>query len=189
MPKKRINTVNAVLGRRGTGKTTYIKQLIEVYKQAHPQQKILIIDTLDHPAYKEIPAINLDLLTRWEKPNTYRLFGSNTDEILQTIDENLYNALLICEDASKYLNRTITPEVRRFIYDSKQKNLDIIFLFHGFMATPVELFRMIDNLVLFKCDSPNNRKNDMINFQEVTESWQRVMINPSPYYNETVNIY
>lgn len=186
----RINQVSAVLGRRGSGKTTYIKELIQGYEKAHPQQKILIIDTLDHPAYKHVPVIDIEMLARWRRANTYRIFGGNTDEILKAVEKNLTNALLIIEDASKFLNRTITPEVRRFIYDSKQKNLDIIFLFHGFMACPPEIFRMIDNIVLFKVnDDPEARKRDLMNYKEVAQVYNRVQNHANQYYNETIQIY
>jgi len=186
----RINQVSIVLGRRGSGKTTYIKKLIANYGKKHPGQKILVLDTLDHPAYREIPNIDIDLMSRWIRPNTYRIYGGNTDEILQAVDKNLTNALVVMEDASKYLNRTITPEVRRFIYDSKQKNLDIIFLFHGFMSCPPELFRMVDNLVLFKTgDTPESRKRDLMNYNEVLTSYNSVIKNLNPYYNETIKIY
>jgi len=74
--------------------TTYIKELIAKYEKKHPSQKILIMDTLDHPAYREIPSIDVDLMTRWIRPNTYRIYGGNTDEILQAVDNNLSNALM-----------------------------------------------------------------------------------------------
>lgn len=189
MEQKRINYVNSVLGRRGTGKTTYIKKLIEVYRQAMPNQKVLICDTFDHPAYRTIPTIDIDMLKRWKRPAMYRIYGRNTEEILTAIDENLENCLVIFEDSSKYLGRNINDSVRGFIYDSKQKNLDIIFLFHGFMASAPELFRMVDNLVLFKCDHPSRRKNDLTSYDEVLKCYNRVMANPSPFYNETVQIY
>jgi ABC-type uncharacterized transport system ATPase subunit len=185
----RMNKVTAILGRRGTGKTTYLKELIESYKTALPNQKVLILDTLDHPAYREIPLINENLLKRWKKPAVYRMYSSDTDNLLSEVEKHYNNGLLILEDASKYLRRQLSDDVRRFIFDSKQKNLDIIFLFHGFMAMPKELYSIIDNLVLFKTDDPSFRKNAIMNYQEVKEVYDRVMQHPSPYYNETITIY
>lgn len=185
----RINKVTAILGRRGTGKTVYTRKLIDSYTKALPYQKVLILDTLDHPAYKDIPAITISQLKRWNKPAVYRLYGSNTDEILKEVANNLTNALLILEDASKYIRRQLSDDVRSFIFDSKQKNLDIVFLFHGFMSAPDELFRVIDNLVLFKTDNPEYRKRSLINYTEIQEAYTRVMANESPYYNETLEIY
>jgi Cdc6-like AAA superfamily ATPase len=185
----RINNVSAILGRRGTGKTTYVRKLINEYHNALPQQKILIADTLDHPAYKDIPAIDIDMLKRWRKPNIYRIYGSNTDEILQTINTYLYNALVIFEDASKYLRPNLDKDVRMFILDSKQKNLDLIFIFHGFMFVPPEMFRLLDNLVIFKSDNPETRKFYIVAFDQVMEAYKRVMNDSNPYANETVRIY
>ncbi len=184
-----MNKVTAILGRRGTGKTTYIKDLVNLYRENLPNQKVLILDTLDHPNYRDVPIINEGLLKRWKKPAVYRMFDKDTDKLLNLVEENYKNGLLILEDASKYLRRQLSADVRSFIFDSKQKNLDIIFLFHGFMAMPKELYSVIDNLVLFKTDDPSFRKTSIINYQEVKEVYDRVMAHPSPYYNETITIY
>lgn len=185
----RINNVSTILGRRGSGKTTYARKLIEEYKLALPEQKILIADTLDHPSYRDIPAIDLDLLQRWINPNIYRIYGSNTDEILYSIGEKLYNALVIFEDASKYLRASLNNDVRKFILDSKQKNLDLIFLFHGFAFVPPELFRLMDNIVIFKSDSPEPRKNYIVAYDQVKEVYEKVMKSENPYEHATVRIY
>lgn len=185
----RINNVSAIIGRRGCGKTTYARQLIESYRQALPKQKILIADTLDHPAYRDVAAIDVDLLKRWKEPNVYRIFDSNTDEILKTINTSLYNAMVVFEDASKYLRATLDNDVRRFILDSKQKNLDLVFIFHGFMFVPPEMFRLLDNLVIFRSDNPETRKFYIVAFDEVKAAYERVMKSENPYEHETVRVY
>jgi energy-coupling factor transporter ATP-binding protein EcfA2 len=185
----RINTANLILGRRGCGKTTYTKEIIQAYHKAHPDQKILIMDTFDHPSYRDIPVIDIDLLKRWEKPGIYRIFGSNTDEIFSTIQTHLYNAMVIFEDASKYIRGRLQDDVRKFIIDSKQKNLDLVFLFHGFSFAPPEIWRIIDAVTIFKSDNPFHRKSDIVNFDQVYSIWQNVMNDTSPYAKETVLIY
>jgi len=189
MEESRMFLVNGVQGRRGTGKTEYIKILIAAYRKAHPEQKVLIVDTVDHPKYRDVPTIDVELLKRWKKPNMYRIFGSNTVEIFEAISNHLEDCLIIFEDSSKYLGKSLNDDVKKFIYDSKQKRLDIQFLYHGFMSVPPELFRMLDNIVLFKCDHPSRRKNDLVTYDEVLEVYNRVMKHPSPYYNETVQIF
>ncbi len=184
----RQNKVTAILGRRGTGKTTYMRELMQALLIGQ-NKKILILDTLDHPSYKDVPIIDTALLKRWQSPAMYRMFDKDTDKLLQNVECYFNNGLLVLEDASKYLRRTLSNEVRMFIFDSKQKNVDIIFLFHGFMAMPKELFSIVDNLVIFKTDDPKNRKGDIMNYQEVKEVYDRVMAHESPYYNETIQIY
>ena len=185
----RINQVSAILGRRGTGKTVYIKKLIEKYREALPDQKILIVDTLDHPAYRHIPVIKPEKIKYWASPSIYRIYSSNPESVMEEISQHLSNALIIFEDASKYIRYRLPDSARQFIFDSKQKNLDLIFLFHGFAATPPELFRVVDNLVIFKTDHPQVRKNMIPNYEEVLTVYNRIKKSKNPYDNETVRIY
>lgn len=188
--ERRINYVNLVLGRRGTGKTWYmLREVIEAYIRANPAMKVLIVDTFDHPAYRTIAAIEPEMISRWKKPSVYRCYSSNTDDIMREVTTNLRNCLVIFEDASKYIRRQLPEDVRRFILDSKQKNLDLIFLFHGFSFAPPEMWRIADSVTIFKCDNPDSRKQDIVNFDEIKEAWQKVMKSENPYEKKTVWVY
>lgn len=190
MEGNRINLVGAILGKRGSGKTYFVNnQLLKEYRKAHPEMKILVVDTLDHPDYFQVAEMPLKKLKYWVKPSMYRIFSSNTDQVMAEIATNLKNCLIIFEDASKYVGRTLTSDMRRFIYDSKQKNLDIIFLFHGFASAPAELFRVIDFIHLFRTDNPEYRKSELVNYDEIKESYDRIMKSSNPYANETIRIY
>lgn len=185
----RINLVTMVIGRRGTGKTYYIRQALEMYRKHHSQKKILVMDTFDNPGYSLFANIDIDLLMRWKNPNTYRIFGSNTDEIFSAIQTHFYNGLIVFEDASKYIRRQLPDDVRKFILDSKQKNIDLIFVFHGFSYAPPEMWRIVDAVTIFKCDNPAYRKMDIVNFDEVDAAYQRVMSDKNKYAKETVRFY
>ena len=184
----RLNLVTAILGKRGCGKTTYTLALIDKYRQSHPDKRILIMDTLDHPAYGYIPTMTPDMMGRWIRPTTYRMYGSNTDEMLAAIANDLKNALVIFEDASKYIRKNLQPEVRAFVLDSKQKNLDLLFLFHGFSFVPPELFRVLDMITIFKTDNPEYRRAELVAYEDILAAYSRVMKSPDPYIKETVRI-
>ena len=181
----RINQVGCILGRRGTGKTTYGRQIMDAYKKKHPHMKQIIFDTLDHPSYRDIPYIPPHLLARWKKPNTYRTWSSETDKML-LLASNLRNALIIFEDATKYVNKVIQKPLRSLIMDSKQKNLDIIFMFHGFSYMPPEMTRIVDYLTIFKCDNPAYRKSDIVGYETIAAAYDKVMQSKNPYAKETV---
>jgi hypothetical protein len=186
----RINYVNAFLGRRSSGKTFYGLELIKAYNIVHPEQKILIMDTLDHPSYNHIASIDIDMLNRWKNPAVYRIFGSNIEEMVLTIQEKMTNSLIIFEDASKYVGKLLEKNFKYIIYDSKQKNNDIIFMFHGFMATPPELFRLLDNVVLFKTgDHPERRKGDMINYEDFENAYNEIKNSSDQWPRRTIKIY
>jgi hypothetical protein len=184
----RINYVNLILGKRGSGKTTYVLELIQKIRKTRPEMKILIVDTFENPSYFHIPKISIDMLPRWQNANVYKIFGSNTDEILEAIQTHCYNTLIIFEDAVKYINKNLQKNVRKFIIDSKQKNLDLIFLFHGFMSTPPELFRLSDSITLFRCDEPDSRKSEIIEFEEIKKTWLQIYKSKNPYEKKTIRL-
>lgn len=183
----RINKVSLLLGRRGTGKTFYLKCVIMSFLMK--QSKVLVVDTLDHPSYAGVKTIDPRAIARMSAGDCCRCWGSETDEILLAC-ENFRNGLLIIEDATKFIEGRLQDSVKRMVYDSKQKNVDIIFVFHGFVACPPALFRICDNIVLFKTgDVPDVRKNDLPAFDEVCKAHREVMADKNPYAHKLVNIY
>lgn len=183
----RINYVTALIGGRGTGKTTFTIDLIKKYRAAHPEMKILIMDLLDHPAYREIPFIKVDMLQRWKGSSIYRIIDL-PELVLPEISRVCYNTLLIFEDATSYMEGRLEEPVKRFVIQSKQKNLDMLFQFHGFNDIPPKLLRYMDILTIFKCDSPEYRKRQIIEYKSVLKAWETVMKDKNPYANQTVII-
>lgn len=156
----RTNKVILIAGTRGTGKTDYLKNI--TYKMSSIFPKCLIVDTFDSEPWRtlktynhpermnfSVPIVPLSKLKYW-KAGIGRVFSSDTDSIMARIQEDLMNTFIIFEDATKYVGSTLTKDVRKFVLDSKQKNLDIVFVFHTLMAIPPELVRISDVLVLFK---------------------------------------
>ena len=187
---KRINTVTATLGRRNSGKTYLTLQLIDAYMKNRADMKILVVDTLDHPHYNLVANIEIDMLKHWKKHSIYRIYGYDMKMIMAAIEENLANTLIIFEDASKYVDKLMDKHIKRIIFDSKQKNNDIIFLFHGFMSTPPELFRLLDLLTIFKTgDHPKTRKNDMVNYEEVLAAYNEIMKSKNEHIHKSIKIY
>lgn len=156
----RTNKVILVVGNRGTGKTDFLKDL--TFKMMKVFSKCLIVDTFDsdtwhtlqtwnHPERLNIslPKLPLSKLKFW-KNGLARLFGSNTDEMMSSIQENSKNSFIIFEDATRYIEGKLSADVKQFVLDSKQKNLDLVFVFHSLADVPPRLIRVADFLVLFK---------------------------------------
>lgn len=188
--EKRLNKVITLIGNRGTGKTTFIKQVIAAYQKGNKGNKTLIVDTLDHPAYRDLKALTIDEIKRWKPtaPGYFRLYGSNTAEIMETISKNFFNGLLIFEDASKYIGSRLDDNVKAFILDSKQKNLDIVFMFHSWGFVPNDLFRLTDAITLFKTqDSPLQKKNFMP-YELIEKQYLEVKGSENRFINKTVSL-
>lgn len=185
MSEKRINTVTIIIGGRGTGKTTFSQELMK----DHPK-KVLIVDTFNHPSYKHVPRIHPHQLKKWEK-GIYRIWplkdSYTIEEILASIDSDLNNCMIFFEDALKYISGKLKPEERRFIIDSKQKNLDMLFLYHSYGQVPPDLYRFCDFVTVFKTnDNPTTRKNQIPVYDQIVHAYHDVMADPSKYANRTI---
>ena len=193
-----FNTVAAIFGQRGTGKTQYLKGNKELNlpgffsSYLNKGMKILIIDTIDHPAYKEVPIIRIEQLKSWKK-GVYRIF-LRPSEIPQLINllntlPSAYNTLIVCEDAYKYIKDKFFEGLEEFIINSKQKNIDIIFMYHCWAWAPKDLFRVLDLIEVFKTkDSPAARKDSMPGyFEDAMKVYNEVNKNRSLFYHKLLN--
>lgn len=185
----RNNKVILLFGERGAGKTFYARNFLLQYRQAHPEQKALILDTFRSPKYLDLAAIKIEDIARWRNANTYVCWNSDTDKINAAVQQ-LYNALIIYEDASKFFDSNqLPPDLKKYVIDTKQKNVDILMLFHGYTFCPPKLFRLADEIIVMKTkDSPKNRKNDIPNYDYLMHCYQAIMDHPDPHARIHVKI-
>lgn len=201
----RFNLVGTIIGQRGTGKSLFflgskfsakaqdkalnIPSVLERYLTN--QQKVLIIDTLDHPAYRSIPvlepkhfaAFKKGICRTWLEPDAVVKL---VDKINQA--QHFNNTAVVFEDAGKYTERTLPRPFRRLIIDSKQRNIDLLFMYHAWVDTPGDIFTKSDYIQLFKTeDSPEVRKHKIRLFEKVQAAYQRVKNNPSRFYSEFID--
>lgn len=185
----RLHKVILILGKKGSGKTYYtVNNLIAHYRRTHPYKKVLIYNMGGSPDYDFAQVIRLEDLGRW-KPDAggvYQVTDTDYIAVLEAINKYVYNGIVIFEDASKYITKTLQKSAWRSILDSKQHGLDMVFQFHGFAACPPELLRQCDVITMFRCDNPQKRKDDMVAYDEVAEAWARVMNDKVPFPYETV---
>lgn len=196
----RFNNICAILGRRHSGKTEYVKGNPELKLEGFLNMylergmKVLIIDTFDHPSWRDIPVIALEDLPRW-KSGVYRIWVP-IDQIpllnkLIYDLPNLWNTCLIYEDAYKHTSESIDDYLSALMGDSKQRNIDIIFMYWSWMQMPAALFRMIDLIEAFKTkDSPEARRKALEQggyYDVAMDVWARVKANPSQFYHELID--
>ncbi len=180
----RINMVCLIAGTRNTGKTTFVRENV---MQRHPK-KILVVDTFDNPVWADVPTLDSALLPRWQK-GTYRYWSSDTGQVMADIERYVYNALLVFEDATKYVGGKLTDDVRKFVLDSKQKNLDILFVFHSLTDIPRDLVRISDTLTLFKTGEQATNPLLRTKYPEkVIRAMPLVQEDPNRHIHKTLNI-
>jgi hypothetical protein len=191
------NTVSGLFGARGVGKTPYIlgekqygiKGLANIALEKN--MRVLIVDTFDHPSYNHINRIKpKDLATFSKLKGIHRIFvrAHEMPVLNKIINETVYNTFLVYEDAYKHQKEELDDSIMNLIGDSKGKNVDILFMYHCYALAPIDLYRYLDYLEIFKTkDSPEERKKNMRGyFKEAMETYNEVMANPSRYYHKTV---
>jgi hypothetical protein len=160
----RVNKVTVLMGEKNTGKSYYtVRSLIPFYKKRFPEKGILIVGMTEHPAYSFAPPITPEMIPYWKGNGIYRCFSPLCEDVMANFAaDNVRNALLIFEDATAYIPAKIQKGTKHFLIDCKQKNVDLVLQFHGFMECPPSIWRTwCDILVLFHSDDPNSRKKEL----------------------------
>lgn len=194
----RNNKVILLAGNRGRGKTDFAKSVLD----QSPLPKVLVVDTFDsdswqnmqthdHPdwAGRNIPIVHptkLHLLKN--RKGIFRTFSSDVSLLKELIEKHIQNTFVIFEDATKYVNARLSEEMRKFVYDTKQKNVDALFIFHALASIPPELVRVSDILTLFKTGDSLRKIEQKYDNPEVAMLFKHVQEQESRYYNASINL-
>lgn len=190
----RTNKVSLIVGGRGVGKTDFTKR---VMKSSH-HSKQLVVDTFDNPPWRTMathddlhnndsfPIIDVGMLKRWSA-GRYRVAESNISITMANIMKYANNSLIIFEDATRYIGSKPSEEIKNFVLDSKQKNLDLIFVFHSLMSVPPDLVRWSDTLTLFKTNegAPSKSKYP---WGEIPIMMKKLRKSSNQYENLTIQL-
>jgi hypothetical protein len=190
----RQNKINMILGRRGSGKTDYLrgnpKHQLPGFFNLYLNRgiKVLIVDTFDHPSYSDVPIIARKDFGKFKK-GVARIIINRKDigklaEFLNNHD-NTYNTLIVFEDAVKHTDTRIDPNLMQLLIDTKQKNIDVIFMYHSWAQAPLDLYRVVNYIQLFKTkDHPQTRQSAMPDYYDVAlKIYNRVKNDPFPFRN------
>jgi len=99
---------------------------------------------------RDIPVVLPSKINQVKK-GLFRTYSKDFNEILENeIEPKFKDGFIVFEDATKYIEGNVTEALRSFVIDSKQKNVDILFIFHSLSDVPPKLIRWSDYFVLFK---------------------------------------
>jgi len=194
-----FNTVNLIIGGRGTGKTVYVvgdpkenlgAVIAPIYLKK--EMKVLIIDTFNHPAYNHIKIIQPQQINNHWKKGIYRTYVNmkEMDALLDHVSNNFWNGAIIFEDAYKHQKNKISNACAAMIGDSKNKNVDLHFMFHDWAFVPLDLIRYLDYVEHFKTKTPpgeREAKKFGAKFENVLTAFNHVNQHPSRFYHESAN--
>lgn len=115
-----------IVGGRGTGKTTYIENLLAAKKE-----NSLIVEMFETDRYKGFP--------------NRAVFDS-----LKLTD--CVNKRVVIEDATQYITAGGSKFLRQIVVSSKQLGSDVFIVFHSCNFIPPFLLAMFNYLILFPCE-------------------------------------
>jgi hypothetical protein len=180
---KRQNLVGLVIGGRGVGKSTYLKQLAD----SQTAKKVLIYDTDDNRIWT-YPKVELHQLKRWVS-GKYKLIDTNSEAVINEMNAYLNDALVLVEDATKYIGSSLSKTLKNFILATKQRNIDLIFTFHSFRKVPPDLFNFSNYITMFKTGEDIAQFRAKIpSFERVQQIYGEIQAHPSRYHNKTLII-
>lgn len=195
MSEIRTNKIFIYVGKRGTGKTHFIKNLMDRF----PQPKTLIVDVLDnaewrsmkthdHPEWKnrQIPIIELEQI-EYHQHGTYRAFHNEIEILESYIDQHVRDTSLIIEDCSRWFDAKLTKVQRRYLLNSKQTNCDIHLFFHTLVSVPKQLIAWGDYLTLFKTGEYSYDKKKFAH-PEFDTAFRKVLKSTNIHENITIRL-
>lgn len=191
----RTNKVTLIIGGRNEGKTDFIKNLIYPLKQ-----QVIICDTFDVPVWRnfktflhpervseEITMCQVEGMMK-AKQKAIRVINSNTDLIFDHIQHHVWNRFIVIEDATRFVDANVQDNVKNFVLDTKQRNIDLVFTFHSLSDVPPKLIRWSDYITLFKTqENYTSTIRNKIPNQKIEKAFERVKQMPK-YANLTVAI-
>lgn len=172
-----------VLGAGGTGKSTYIHQLIKT----EPRPKTIIYDTDANPHYAQYPIIPKEYATRWKK-GIARIIDVDSQEAYGYLSE-CKDTFIVLEDCTKYLPSEKPPKwVRKLMFSAKQKNNDTLFAFHSFGQCDSLFMCNCDWLVLFKTGEKIERFSRIPMQEKIEAAYSRIRAHESKHYSESIKM-
>jgi predicted AAA+ superfamily ATPase len=196
MIEPRFNKITLILGARGTGKTTYLigdkaKGITGLLQKIYSNWRILVVCTTDHPHYRHISLLDKKDFVKFKKGIARIII--NPEDInpfcrFLTDSNNLWNMVIIWEEAKDHSETKICKELGRMMRNTKQQNVDMFFMYHSFGETPTDIYRKIDYICLFKTlDNWNCRKDYMGSYIErIDKAFKKVQASDNNFIYKTV---
>lgn len=174
------------VGRPRTGKTTFNLALIKALAK---QKGVLIFDVNGEKAFADYPKMPFDKLPGWKSKGIYRVHHTSPDEFMDTVFHSVYNAVVVFEDTTAYVDSTISESLKRLLVDRRHRNVDMLFSFHSLRVIPPKILDFTNYMIVGKTgDSEKYLKNleKLPNPEEFLKVWQRVKNHPSNFYREII---
>lgn len=170
-----------LLGTNGTGKTSFLRALVEKL-----ETRVLVI-TPDDIEWSDCPLNELERASNFRFDGIQRhIFDPKTT--LGKI-EHFQKGVIIFDDCRAYLTANTDQAIRQLIIRRRQREVDVFAVAHGFTEMPPVFFTFASEIVLFETkDNIVRRKNCLKDYERVLEVQQQVnaKAKKNPHYKEVI---
>ena len=177
-----------VIGTNGTGKSTFVKQL--VVNELEKKYSHILVVTPHDMEFTSLPLVNSRFPNRieWYKGARRIIYF---DGLLPIILKNFKNGLLIFDDCRAYFTSSLDQDLHALLISRRQLMIDIVAVGHGFTEVPPKFFTFATHFALFKTiDNIDRRKNVIQNFEQMKAAQLRVNreAQTNPHYYEIIKV-
>ncbi len=196
MSELRAAKCTLVLGFNGTGKTTFLRNMLEELLQRSRDMgrrlKVLIV-TPDDTEWQDYPENML------ESPDDYIYEGiqrhvwmdSSGDEKHYSLTRiSMFNSgIIVFDDCKVYFGDILPQEIINLFVRRRQRSLDVFFVGHGFTTIPPRAFTYYSDAFLFRTVDNIDRRKDCINNFDYFKRCQAEVnqkAKNNPYYHKRI---
>ena len=159
-----------IIGTNGTGKTTFASEIVQAEIERTGGRALIV--TADDSDWLRYPRINIYKENRLDEfTGAWRHIWQNKKDLEYL--KFFKNGLLVFDDCRSYFDAKTDTALQSFLIRSRQRQIDILTIAHGFTKVPPAFFTYATEIVLFKTrDGIQNRKNDLGDNYESLAKWK-----------------
>lgn len=173
---------NAVVGIKGSGKSTFLAGVAKKYRGNVCIAKHII--NINDLAFKDFPVKTMANWRQGARPDQPVKFkvGIDEDSYKDLIDwvrkGQFKNGLLIVDDATLYEENDMSKGLKNLITLCRHHGIDLWVVYHGLTLFPIRQFVFLDYLVLFNnTDSFDYKRNKIPKADEINRALVKARIN------------
>lgn len=162
----RKSIAHLVVGKQGTGKTTFIKNMIA---KANPNALLIYDVNNEYSEFYPEPFVDMEAFLA--KAGRHK------------------NTIQVYEEATIFFGtRASNAELRKMIVGMRHTGNTFILAFHSLRSVPVNVYELCNYITLFKTNDAENRIDSKFDDERLTRVFREVKDSPDPHKNITMAI-
>lgn len=159
-----------IIGRRGCGKTTLSKTLLEKRPKTMP---VMIYDVNnEYQIYYPEPFVDFDVF------------------LSKIADPEIRRTYILIEEATIFFNTwSSETEMKNVLVRARHTGNIIQLNFHSFGSVPKKIYSLLDYVTVFKTNDSLEAVTGRFDHPGVISAYQEAIKSPDPYFHKTVNLY